>query len=306
MIYTLEQNGIKEIDFNGIENNSLARYLCVLDFSEAKDIANKFDVDEKFFVNTENNMETKFENHDGFDFICLNSMNYKDMLSTSNTYCIYINKNVLIFVCKDTEVINKTIIDITYNLTKRLDFEKLLHVFFDRLISNDTKHLESIENEISDIEDKLLSTQSGNFVKDIIYIRKKLLYSRRYYEQILSIFDNLLENENDIINNEYIRYFKISEQKVNRLYNSVLHLKDYLTQVREAYQAQADITLNSIMKLFTVISVVFMPLTLIVGWYGMNFDMPEYAWNYGYLFVVILSIIVFLVCIFYIKKNKWF
>jgi magnesium transporter len=61
------------------------------------------------------------------------------------------------------------------------------------------------------------------------------------------------------------------------------------------------------MKVFTVITTIFMPLTLIVGWYGMNFKyMPELNWKYGYLTVIIASILVVSGCIFFFKKKKLF
>jgi magnesium transporter len=85
-----------------------------------------------------------------------------------------------------------------------------------------------------------------------------------------------------------------------------LHLRDYVTQVREAYQAQVDISLNHIMKLFTVITAVFLPLTLIAGWYGMNFKhMPELNWVYGYPFAFALSAAVVAVSLIYFRKHRY-
>jgi magnesium transporter len=60
------------------------------------------------------------------------------------------------------------------------------------------------------------------------------------------------------------------------------------------------------MKVFTVITAVFLPLTLIVGWYGMNFTMPEYGWSHGYLYVIALSIVVCGICWLLFKRKKWF
>jgi magnesium transporter len=82
-------------------------------------------------------------------------------------------------------------------------------------------------------------------------------------------------------------------------------LRDYTSQVREAYQAKLDYDLNSIIKVFTVVTTIFLPLTLIVGWYGMNFTtMPELTWKYGYVYTIILSIVVVIICIIYFKKKK--
>jgi magnesium transporter len=76
--------------------------------------------------------------------------------------------------------------------------------------------------------------------------------------------------------------------------------------VREAYQSEVDINQNMIMRLFTVITAIFLPLTLIVGWYGMNFSMPEYSWAYGYPVVTGVCVTVALFSVLYFKKHKWF
>ena len=76
--------------------------------------------------------------------------------------------------------------------------------------------------------------------------------------------------------------------------------------MREAYQSQIDIEQNELMKLFTVVTVIFQPLTLLVGWYGMNFSgMPELAWKYGYPVFIIVSAVIVLILILYFKKKKW-
>ena len=69
--------------------------------------------------------------------------------------------------------------------------------------------------------------------------------------------------------------------------------------------AALDYNANSIMKVFTVVTTIFMPLTLIVGWYGMNFHfMPELTWEYGYIGVIVLSVTVVIASIVFFKKKK--
>ncbi|MDD4096489.1 MAG: CorA family divalent cation transporter, partial [Oscillospiraceae bacterium] len=65
------------------------------------------------------------------------------------------------------------------------------------------------------------------------------------------------------------------------------------------------INLNSIMKVFTVITSFFFPLTLIVGWYGMNLKMPEFGWRYGYLFVIGISVMTAIGTLLFFKRKKW-
>ena len=60
------------------------------------------------------------------------------------------------------------------------------------------------------------------------------------------------------------------------------------------------------MKLLTLLTAVFMPLTLVAGWYGMNFNMPELSWPLGYAYVIALSALVCALCFWIFKKKKWF
>ncbi|NRT27609.1 Mg2+ and Co2+ transporter CorA [Clostridium beijerinckii] len=128
---------------------------------------------------------------------------------------------------------------------------------------------------------------------------------KRYYERLLNIAESIEENDNGLIDKKIIRYFRMFTNRINRLYQNVNNLRDYVTQVREAYQAQVDINQNQLMRLFTVVTTIFLPLTLIVGWYGMNFNMPEYGWSYGYPFVISISVSVVVLCGVWFKKNKW-
>lgn len=84
-------------------------------------------------------------------------------------------------------------------------------------------------------------------------------------------------------------------------------LRESAEQAREAYQAQIDIEQNNVMKIFTVLTAIFLPLTLLVGWYGMNFQyMPELGWKYGYVYVIGLSVVTCVICFVLFKKKKWF
>ena len=79
-----------------------------------------------------------------------------------------------------------------------------------------------------------------------------------------------------------------------------------MAQLREAYQSQLSIQQNDLMKSFTVVTAVFLPLTLLVGWYGMNFvGMPELHWKYGYPAVILVSVGIVAARVSYCMKKKW-
>ena len=177
------------------------------------------------------------------------------------------------------------------------------------LTQRDVEVLEAMEDDIETLEDHLLAAQKQirSAEKTMIRIKRELLYRKRYYEQLHLILDELDVDEIGLFDEQSRRHLHYLRHRVGYLLDSVLHLRDYITQVREAYQAGIDIEQNQVMKIFTVVTAVFLPLTLIVGWYGMNFSaMPELAWRGGYAYVICLSVLVCLICFLFIRRKKWF
>lgn len=83
-------------------------------------------------------------------------------------------------------------------------------------------------------------------------------------------------------------------------------MREYAMQVQDVYQSEIEIRQNDVMKFLTVVTTIFLPLTLIVGWYGMNFRyMPELMWKYGYPMVGALSVTVAGGCLWFFKKKKF-
>jgi magnesium transporter len=187
--------------------------------------------------------------------------------------------------------------------------DRVLYVFFSELIKSDIDFLEEFEERITENEDQVISDYKSykrGYAGEIIALRRELLKLKRYYEQLNNIFEGLMENENRVISPENLRYFRILDSRIDRLFSHVLNLRDYVTQVREAYQAQVDIEQNNLMRVFTVVTSIFMPLTLIVGWYGMNLKMPEFQLDNAYPFVIGLCVLVTVVLLIYFKRKKWF
>ena len=78
-----------------------------------------------------------------------------------------------------------------------------------------------------------------------------------------------------------------------------------MSQLREAYQSQLSIQQNDLMKVFTIVTTVFLPLTLLVGWYGMNFTyMPELAWRWSYPVMIVVSVAIVAGLFWYFKHKK--
>lgn len=250
----------------------------------------------------------KLEVYDHYDFGLVHLMYRKDHHFTMERINFYLGKNYLILIIKEEREWIKSLEEqILSDGEEYYTPGRILYRLFDKLTEQDGNILDEIENTISELEEVLIEGKKRNYIKEIIGLRKKLLFLKRHYEPLMEISIELEENDNDLLSDKATRYFRIMSNRINRLNMRVLNLRDYVTQVREAYDAQVDIGLNKIMKVATIITIIFFPLTLIAGWYGMNFiNMPELTWKYGYLYVIGLSLLSSIVSIYYFKRKGWF
>ena len=190
--------------------------------------------------------------------------------------------------------------------SKTVSLERLICAFFERLLSRDGSDLERFDHRVAEMEEQIEDNTTGkHFNSEVLALRRKLLVFRNYYEQLLDLFDAMLENEGDLFAAKQLYHFRTARDKIARLSANAQLLRDSLVQVREAYMAALDYNANLIMKVFTVVTTVFLPLTLIVGWYGMNFKyMPELTSRFGYPAVIVLSILVVVLSLLFFKKKR--
>ena len=178
-------------------------------------------------------------------------------------------------------------------------FEELF-AFFLALTSSDIYELARLEDKIEALEDELFSEEAvpdKDGINAIMELRREISQKKRYYEEMELLSDELADMEPE---------FVFIDKKFDRLYDFILRNPEYLEQVREAYQAQIDLVQNNTMKTLTVVTMIFLPLQLITGWFGMNLIMPEFDWANGYPYVICLSVIVLIGEICFFKWRKWF
>ena len=137
-------------------------------------------------------------------------------------------------------------------------------------------------------------------------LRKEVLGWMRYYGQLNNLFRALEEDPDGLFPLGEARLLRLLEQRTGRLREEAQLLREYCLQVRELFQAEIDIRQNRIMKILTIVTTIFLPLSLVAGWYGMNFvGMPELGWKYGYPAVIIVSVLVVLISLWIMKKKKF-
>lgn len=184
--------------------------------------------------------------------------------------------------------------------------ERFLYDFLESIIAEDRILLNTYEKELSQIEEDILQGQEEQITPRTNEIRGDLLVLRSHYEQLLDISQVFEDNENRFFEDENIRFFRLFSGRMERRLSMVSSLRDYTVQVRDLYQARLDVKQNRIMTILTIVTTIFMPLTLIVGWYGMNFRyMPELESPYAYPVVIIVSLAIVVLSLWFFYKKKW-
>ena len=211
-------------------------------------------------------------------------------------FAVYILEDRLIFV--EEEAFVKDLIRTVKERIGEASYttDQFLDDFFMAVVEEDILYLAVLEREIADMEEKVLQGDTGSFHYRMLGIKKEISRLYCYYCQMADIAEIFVKKRNTCSD---------FSERVSRLKQEAQSLREYAMQVQDVYQSEISIHQNNIMKLLTVVTTVFMPLTLIAGWYGMNFyNMPELSWEYGYLTISAVSLLIILIILWYFKKKK--
>ncbi|MDD3347009.1 CorA family divalent cation transporter [Oscillibacter sp.] len=183
--------------------------------------------------------------------------------------------------------------------------QQFLLRLFDTLIADDVEQLLAVEAQLSGMEDALLQKSQSLFLETFLDYRKRLAALHGYYEQLTGMGESMQANLSRLLTEPERTAWHLFSNRTQWLHAQVEALREYLTQLRMLYQSQLEAQQNRIITLLTVVTTIFMPLTLIVGWYGMNFGgMFALHWQYGYLSVIAVSLLIVVIEILYFKHKK--
>lgn len=190
---------------------------------------------------------------------------------------------------------------------RRRKGDYLLYRLVDIIVDNYYTILDALGQQIEEVEDDVYENPTIEEFRKIQKIKKELIFLRKALYPLRDALSKIIKNDSGFIEQQTIRYFA-------DVYDHVIHLIDSLDTYKDLTSGLMDIHINNlntrtneVMKLLTIISVIFIPLTFIVGVYGMNFDyLPElhFQWSYPILWVIMVGVA--LAMVGYFKFKKWF
>ena len=184
--------------------------------------------------------------------------------------------------------------------------ERFIYDFLERIVEDDLKLFEGYDKRLDEFEDSILKGDMDEIMEPLLDIRGEVLEMHTHYEQLLDLIQEFMENENGFFKAANLRFFDMFQNRLNRLNDLSCSMRERVMQVRDLYHTQLDVRQSKISTVLTIVATIFMPLTLIVGWYGMNFRyMPELEEPWAYPAVIGICVIIVIVSITFFKKKKW-
>ena len=194
------------------------------------------------------------------------------------------------------------------HITKRWKIsciERFLYDFLEQIVHEDLRLMEEYERELNGLEVSIQEHGEEAHMNRINEIRRDIRELRIHYEQLIDLSQELEENENNFFREEHLRYFHMFTNRMQGLFDNAAYLRDYTVQLGDMYHMQLEAKQNRTISVLTVVSTIFMPLTLIVGWYGMNFKyMPELEVPWAYPAVIVACALIIAVSLYIFRKKK--
>lgn len=188
---------------------------------------------------------------------------------------------------------------------KKADY--LLYRLIDIIVDNYYTVLDAIGQQIEQIEDEIYKAPTGQEFRKIQHLKKELIFLRKALYPLRDAMSKLIKDESGFIDSSNARFFSDIYNHVAHLIDSLDTYKDLTSGLMDIYINTLNTRMNEVMKVLTIISTIFIPLTFIVGVYGMNFEhMPELHWTWSYPIVWGVMAAVTVSMIFYFRYKKWF
>lgn len=183
----------------------------------------------------------------------------------------------------------------------------LMYRLIDIIVDSYYTVLDKVGDIIDEIEENVYENPNNKTFQEIQHLKKELIFLRKALYPLREAIGKTVKGETDFISEDNLRYYSDIYDHVAHLIDSLDTYKDLTSSLLDIHINAMNTKMNEVMKVLTVISTIFMPLTFIVGVYGMNFDiMPELHSPYGYYTVWGVMVLIFIGMLIYFRRKKWF
>lgn len=249
----------------------------------------------------------KFKQYDDYQFIVFHALDLKTL--ESEEVDIFIGDDFIVTFHRERyeeiDTIKRKLFNETIEINEPKDI--LLHIL-DDIVDNYFPFIYDIEDKVFNFEDRHnLDITTKTLIDDTFDLRQELLIIKRTVQPMKDLVYRMREGKVLHLNEQQFLYITHINDHLMKQMEMVDSSREMTSDIRDNYISLNSFKMNNIMKILTIYSVVFMPLTLIAGIYGMNFtNMPELEWHDGYYIVLVIMAVIAIIMLIVFKKKRWF
>ncbi|PTX91715.1 magnesium/cobalt transporter CorA [Opitutus sp. ER46] len=187
--------------------------------------------------------------------------------------------------------------------------DRIAHALMDLIIDNYGPVLDELRGELEEIEEHVLARESAHeaLVGELLHVRGDFNRLRAIVRPQRDVIDRLARGDSKLIRPKLLPYFRDLRDNLVRLEETSASYHERLLMAFDIYLNKAAFESNAGIKFLTALTAISLPVTIVGGWYGMNFEhMPELHSPYGYIGAVAFTLIATILMVMYLKKKKWF
>jgi len=189
---------------------------------------------------------------------------------------------------------------------RKMGTDYLVYSLMDAIVDNYFIILEKLGEKIEDLEDELLIKAHTETIKEINRLKRDMIFLRKSIWPLREVISIMERGEIPLIKKETTIYFRDIYDHSIQIIDNIETFRDIIAGMLEIYLSSLSYKMNEIMKVLTIIATIFIPLTFVVGIYGMNFHyMPELEWHWGYPLVWLAMLCTAGMMLYYFKRRKW-
>ena len=189
---------------------------------------------------------------------------------------------------------------------RRMGADYLAYALIDAIVDNYFIILEKLGEKIEDIEDELVTNPAPATLQAIHDLKREMIFLRKSVWPLREVVSRLERWESPLINKSLDIYLRDVYDHTIQVIDSIETFRDMLSGLFDIYLSSVSNRMNEIMKVLTIIATIAIPLTVITGIYGMNFQsMPELQWWWSYPIVLLVMLTLGILMIIYFRRKKW-
>jgi len=296
-----ETNSVTWINVNGLKH-----------IDQIENIGKQYDLHPLVLEDIVNiTQRPKIDEYENYLFLVLKMLYYdKDENVVIEQVSFVLGKNYVITFQESEDDVFDTIrerLRFSNGRIRGLKSDYLMYALIDAVVDNYFNIIETLGNKIEDLETELFAGHAKDNINiEVQQLKREILKVRRAIFPLREIINRIEKGEHPLILKRTITYYRDIYDHLIQVSENIDIYREMIWSLMDMYMSTISNKMNEVMKVLTIMSSIFIPLTFLAGIYGMNFEfIPELKYRHGYFVLLGVMLLLFIGLLFYFKRKKW-